>query len=333
MSSEFVATDIVVSDVEELNGAVSPWDLRMRQVSPGSLTATLNAVQVKGILLSDERWSRAVLATGATPPGFVALAGSLSAIAPFDWCGESIERNSGRIVCAFDATDTSFLTRPGSHHWVILVPIDRLTKHLGEEMVTGLSRGRRFLQCDPGVSNRLAALVIRTIRGIAGLDPLRTDNTILDVIESQLLEAISEVVCLTASSGACSTSRQRYLAVRRAVDYAEKLKRRIRVPELAREAGVSPRVLELAFHESLGVSPTRFLRWVRLNGLHRELRVIQKGTSRISDVATRWGFSELGRTSVEYRRFFGESPSATLAADYGSRGTRFADLLAESRAH
>ena len=66
---------IVVKDVEELNYAVSPWDLMMRQVSPGSLHAKLDFLQLEGMLLSRERWSHGVIATGATPVGHVALAG------------------------------------------------------------------------------------------------------------------------------------------------------------------------------------------------------------------------------------------------------------------
>jgi AraC-like DNA-binding protein len=38
--------------------------------------------------------------------------------------------------------------------------------------------------------------------------------------------------------------------------------------------------------------------------------------SRVTDIANRHGFSELGRFSVQYREFFGESPKATLRRKY-----------------
>jgi AraC-like DNA-binding protein len=36
----------------------------------------------------------------------------------------------------------------------------------------------------------------------------------------------------------------------------------------------------------------------------------------VSEIAMRFGFSELGRFSVEYRKVFGQSPSATLRLAY-----------------
>ena len=97
--------------------------------------------------------------------------------------------------------------------------------------------------------------------------------------------------------------------------------------DLAAAVGVSQRVLELGFKETLGISPRRFLRWSRLNHLHRELRNARAEISTVTEIAGRWGFTELGRTAMEYKRLFGESPSSTLRQDGRLPSLRYADLL------
>jgi AraC-like DNA-binding protein len=80
--------------------------------------------------------------------------------------------------------------------------------------------------------------------------------------------------------------------------------------ELARAAGVSARTLQDAFHRYVGMSPTGYLRGVRLERVHAELTAAT-GHISVTEVAYRWGFSHLGRFAVAYRRRFGESPSQT----------------------
>jgi AraC family ethanolamine operon transcriptional activator len=82
--------------------------------------------------------------------------------------------------------------------------------------------------------------------------------------------------------------------------------------ELCAIAGVGERTLEYAFRELLGIPPVRYLRLRRLNRVRRELRAAEPATTRVTDVATRWGFWQLGRFASEYRGLFGEFPSETL---------------------
>jgi AraC-like DNA-binding protein len=51
---------------------------------------------------------------------------------------------------------------------------------------------------------------------------------------------------------------------------------------------------------------------LRLSQARRALMDTDSGLSTVTEIATGFGFLELGRFSVEYRRAFGESPSQTL---------------------
>ena len=56
----------------------------------------------------------------------------------------------------------------------------------------------------------------------------------------------------------------------------------------------------------------RQCRHLRLSRARRALLSARGRSVTVSKIATRLGFFELGRFSVEYRKLFGESPSETL---------------------
>jgi AraC-like DNA-binding protein len=81
---------------------------------------------------------------------------------------------------------------------------------------------------------------------------------------------------------------------------------------LARSVAVSARSLQDGFARSIGVPPTRYLRDVRLDRVHEDLRSGDPYTATVSQVAGRWGFLYLSRFAAAYRERFGEQPSETL---------------------
>ena len=84
-----------------------------------------------------------------------------------------------------------------------------------------------------------------------------------------------------------------------------------RVGELAALCGVAPRTLQKHFHRFLDQAPLAFLRDLRLDCVRQELLRGAPDTS-ITEIATRYGFVHLGRFAIQYRRRYGETPSATL---------------------
>jgi AraC-like DNA-binding protein len=80
--------------------------------------------------------------------------------------------------------------------------------------------------------------------------------------------------------------------------------------QLAQLAGVSLRSLYAGFREYRGISPLQYLRNLRLDGARQTL--LAEPDSNIASVAMRWGFSHLGRFSIDYKMRFGESPSQSL---------------------
>jgi AraC-like DNA-binding protein len=85
----------------------------------------------------------------------------------------------------------------------------------------------------------------------------------------------------------------------------------IRLADLVRASGVAGRTLLKHFEDFEGRSPMRYLRELRLKRVREEL---QSGRApSVARAARGWGFAHVGRFSGEYRKRFGEPPSATLA--------------------
>jgi len=83
------------------------------------------------------------------------------------------------------------------------------------------------------------------------------------------------------------------------------------VTTLARACQVTPRTLQRHFRQFLGQSPIEVLREIRLNCVRRDLLLAHDGVN-VGELASRYGFTHLGRFSGWYRDRFGETPSATL---------------------
>jgi AraC-like DNA-binding protein len=89
---------------------------------------------------------------------------------------------------------------------------------------------------------------------------------------------------------------------------------------ISEATGVSGRSLRMACQEQLGVSPTQYMLLRRMRLVRRALKQADPDSTRVTDIATEFGFWELGRFAVKFRQIFGESPSAALRSGAGFYG-------------
>ncbi len=83
----------------------------------------------------------------------------------------------------------------------------------------------------------------------------------------------------------------------------------VTVLDMAKNVCVSQRTLEQAFSHCLGVSPKKYLIYMRLNVIRKIL--LRSDGVNIKTVAQRYGVVHMGNFSRAYRDLFGESPSET----------------------
>ncbi|MDR7275897.1 AraC family transcriptional regulator [Catenuloplanes atrovinosus] len=102
--------------------------------------------------------------------------------------------------------------------------------------------------------------------------------------------------------------------VRRAVAYIdEHAAEPVTSEDIAAAAGVSVRAVQAGFRRHLDITPMGYLRRVRLERAHRDLRAADPTTgATVAAVARGWGFTDLSRFAADYRAAFGRLPRHTL---------------------
>jgi AraC-like DNA-binding protein len=132
-------------------------------------------------------------------------------------------------------------------------------------------------------------------------------------LEQELLHAL--VNCLTTSEAhKYDVRQQRHIKIIARFEeiIAAHPAQQLQIPELCKAIGVSERTLRTCCANFLGLSPNRYLRLRHLNMVRAALRQAESPTATVSELATRFGFWELGRFAGIYQTVFGETPSFTL---------------------
>jgi AraC-like DNA-binding protein len=171
----------------------------------------------------------------------------------------------------------------------------------------------QILRPNPAALKRLRGLYDATERLSRMAPGMLTKPPVSKALEHELIHAM--ISCLAGDellqAGSSGGHHARVIA-----RYEEFLASRTNEPvylaEICAAIAVSERTLRKCCQEYLGMSPVRYL-WLRRMHLARRALLRAEATSTtVTEIATERGFWELGRFSAEYRRLFGERPSATL---------------------
>lgn len=105
----------------------------------------------------------------------------------------------------------------------------------------------------------------------------------------------------------------RYPYIKRAEEILlDNLDRPLSILDLCQELHISERTLRYGFQECFGLGPATYLKIQRLNGVRRQLKASAGKGITVSAIALQWGFWHMGQFAKDYKKMFGECPSATL---------------------
>lgn len=305
---------------EYLTSAIHGAELKTCQLTKAPLLSTISRVVCSDVTLDLLSIGPALMTNGAMPKGhftmiFVDRCPGMGRSFNF-----STEHNADIMGFYPPGSDLGNYSPPGLRNLVLSVRSEKFLDTLDERMpdfpLDILKKGAaihvgieeqkaiRFLtrQVEESITDPEQPLSNETAR-----KQLQCD--LLDVYMAALRNAYSRVVPAPGIRVA-----KRYGNFQRLSDYmAGHTSGMIYVPDLARELGMTERTIENLFHDFLGIAPSTYLKCQRLYGVRCALAMSEMAAGVVKKHALDWGFWHLGHFARDYRLFFGESPSETLA--------------------
>ncbi|AOY96571.1 AraC family transcriptional regulator [Cupriavidus sp. USMAA2-4] len=304
----------VADDVQAAAAELDGWQQRYQQLTPGPFRAEVQQAAFGDVHVFREQTSQALLEEGEAMRGYLSLA-LPHAQCDGGWFHGYAMRGAG-LLTAGNGKALAMRTPRELDLLGLTLPLPALQHALalaGGAPVT-VAQLPPVRQLRPGVAAELRAALL----SVLGTAALETEVFRHRFVESAMRDALllAAATALTADGDRTHESLPTPTVRRRLVADAYDMVRA--APEagwsvlaLCERLGVSRRTLQYSFNEVTGLAPLDFVRAVRMNGARLALRA---GTAdSVGAVAARYGFHHLPRFAAQYREFFGELPSQTLA--------------------
>ncbi|GAB5435621.1 MAG: hypothetical protein FalmKO_07460 [Falsiruegeria mediterranea] len=294
-----------LSDPSQLRDLTN-WDVELTQIERGNLNARVSVWAGQKLTLIDLNFDKAVHQTGTSRPDVLAF-GLPDPQRISKWLGQV---PSDTDVMTF-GSDQPFDGVSSQIFSGVVFGIDTqfaqgMADHCGLDISEALKGAATSSMSNVGAHHfRIRQMArLRIARGLNMCSPEEEDDLILSILE---MLSSPRVWCDSGKSS------QRNRAARMAVEYMiSNLDECISIRQICTEVGVSAPTLRRGFLDAYGIGPKQFLQRSRLSAVHAKL-ARQRHDCGIADVANSYGFWHMGQFARDYRAFFGELPSQTLA--------------------
>jgi len=304
------ATVIQSREVDDLVTAGLGWSTEYMQLQSGRFFGKVAVARTAQLQMGMVSWNTAVQARGCAPRGTRSIAVPIGSHPAPSFRGAKVAGEE--IVTEREDAEVDFCGAKTCEFLMMSIGVNLLERHAiahwGSSFESRIVDGRLTLgsvAARSELAHSWSSILTRIQR-----DPETLANPyVAQVVEQSVVKALLSAASRPAQN---LLPAQRQTLAQRAEEYLRKnLESVISVRDVCNWVGTSERYLHLAFLERFGMSPMAWLKVLRLNRVRRQLRDAPQGAS-VTEIALRLGFSHLGRFAVDYLRFFGEKPSATL---------------------
>ncbi len=308
------------NDIDELNESIRTWDFDFRQLERGRFQGDIFQFVGDTIQFGRGRFGRRLEQLGATPRKFRTFVIPIEPSARFHWRGKEVK---GSNILVFPRSgELHALSTAGFGVYTISLQEEALANTCSLKGLPDLPEllgDREVLDCSPAIMRGLRHLCEQTQSRIEKAFSSAEHASLQKDLDSEWPCAL--LAALTTSAPApIPPLRLRSKALHKSLEYVRAYPTEaVSVRDLVTVSGASWRTLDYAFREQLGITPKEYLKLTRFHGAHKELRLAKSSLKGVTEIATNWNFTHLGRFSSDYRKIFEELPSATLKRNRGKK--------------
>jgi AraC-like DNA-binding protein len=215
-------------------------------------------------------------------------------------CFDTFKLQKGMILFFDDTQAYNFMSKGSIRVAIISIPKSVTIQHQ-LDLNTAL---RKYLMDD---SSAFSTLFDKPLKAFLDFD----DSFDLEKVEEMFIDYVKKITETSSLKEAKLTKGEKTaLAIRDQVYHH--MDGKVNIESFAKQYKVSIQTLENAFKSLFGFTPKKFLQLLKLNLVHHDLQNADPETCTVSRIASKWGFSHMGRFSQEYTKLLGENPSDTL---------------------
>lgn len=297
----------IAYDVNEQANNLSDWEQRYDQISSGRFYGSTTELKFEGLQLFHEFTSHQLHQRCKIMPDCL-------------WLGIAANLDSESRVNGIAVGDNDLICRLGNRAFELITPKDhhiygvvvQQQKLIGTAALQGLEFNDLYfaeherLWITPSTMLNLRFLLNRLLREAAVMPGAKLQEDLVMMVLIEILQNQRPCEKITPSY------RHRKQVVDRVRHHLDRNQDRpVSITELCHSVGTCRRTLQYSFESIIGVSPIKYMRALRLNGVRRSL-LSNNDCLSVAEAAASWGFLHLSQFAKDYRELFGELPSDTL---------------------
>jgi AraC family transcriptional regulator, ethanolamine operon transcriptional activator len=301
----------VCHDVDEFADAQPNWSLHYEQLSTGRFVGRLEHIQLPGMRMVQETANCSMWQRGQLGEHNIGLAVPLRLPGHGTFNGQPLTAETLMIGRAEELD----LCLPADSAMIGIVVdaelLGGLWEHLYHKRMSSWIDRQVVATARHGLADVVRTIHLRVMADLEATPKLLQEPSVLTQMRDAVLIEWIEALPTRITTDGLSSGEARRRVVARACELMHAHESEpLSILQVCKLLGASPTKLDFCFRKVLGITPAKYMRSIRLNGVRRELLRSHQGS--VQDVAARWGFWHLGEFAATYRRQFGELPSQTL---------------------